>query len=54
MSEMPENTAASSPNSANEQRRKTLLLGLAGVVGASALAAGAASPTCSRVPSPWM
>ena len=41
MSEMPENTAASSPNSANEQRRKTLLLGLAGVVGASALAAGA-------------
>ena len=41
MSEMPENTSASSPNSANEQRRKTLLLGLAGVVGASALAAGA-------------
>ena len=41
MSEMPENTAASSPISANEQRRKTLLLGLAGVVGASALAAGA-------------
>ena len=41
MSEMPEKTAASSPNSANEQRRKTLLLGLAGVVGASALAAGA-------------
>ena len=41
MSEMPENTAASSPNSANEQRRKTLLLGLAGVVGASALVAGA-------------
>ena len=41
MSEMPENTAASSPNSANEQRRKTLLLGLVGVVGASALAAGA-------------
>ena len=41
MSEMPEKTAVSSPNSANEQRRKTLLLGLAGVVGASALAAGA-------------
>ena len=41
MSDMPENTSASSPNSANEQRRKTLLLGLAGVVGASALAAGA-------------
>ena len=41
MSEMSENTSASSPNSANEQRRKTLLLGLAGVVGASALAAGA-------------
>ena len=41
MSEMPENTSASSPNSANEQRRKTLLLGLVGVVGASALAAGA-------------
>ena len=41
MSEMSENTYASSPNSANEQRRKTLLLGLAGVVGASALAAGA-------------
>ena len=41
MSEMPEKTAASSPNSANEQRRKTLLLGLAGVVGASALVAGA-------------
>ena len=41
MSEMPENTPASSTNSANEQRRKTLLLGLAGVVGASALAAGA-------------
>lgn len=41
MSEMPEKTAVSSPNSANEQRRKTLLLGLAGVVGASALVAGA-------------
>ena len=41
MSEMPENTSASSPNSANEQRRKMLLLGLAGVVGASALVAGA-------------